>query len=63
MSGQIECHAESLLPGLDVGFVELVAFLDGGESRVLPDGPRPLSVHCRVGTSGVREDAWELLLG
>ena len=53
--GQIEGDAESLLAGLDVLPVELVALLDRGEAGVLADRPRPLGVHGRVRTSRERE--------
>lgn len=60
MSGQIECHGQSLLPGFDIISVELVGFLDSRESRVLSDRPRSVCVHRRVGTASEGVFAWNL---
>ena len=42
---QVEGHREPHLPGGEVGPVEGVRLLGGGEARVLADGPRPVGVH------------------
>ena len=48
VGGQVEGHAEALLPGRQVAPVERVGLLGGGEPGVLPDRPRLGGVHRRV---------------
>ena len=43
--GQVEGHADALPAGGQRLAVEGIAFLGGGEARVLADGPRPHRVH------------------
>ena len=44
MGGKIKSHTETLLPSFDVLFVELVALLNGTETSILLNGPRPLRI-------------------
>ena len=43
--GEVERHREPHLSGREVGAVEGVRLLGGGEARVLADGPRSVGVH------------------
>ena len=45
MGGKVERDGDALLTGGQVGTVERVRLLSGGEARVLPDGPRAGAVH------------------
>jgi hypothetical protein len=45
VGGEVEGHRQAHLPGGEVGPVEGVGLLGGGESGVLPDGPRLRGVH------------------
>ena len=57
VGGQVERDRQALLPGGEVAPVERVGLLGGGEAGVLPDRPRLVDVHRRVGTAQVRRDA------
>ena len=45
VGGEVEGHRQAHLPGGEVGPVEGVRFLGGGEAGVLADGPGPVRVH------------------
>src|SRR5205823_1956909 len=55
VGGQVEGDREAHLPGGQVGAVEGVGLLGGGEARVLADGPRLPGIH--GGARGA--DEWE----
>ena len=67
MRGEVERDREPLLAGRQVGAVERVRFLGGGETPVLPQGPRPVGVHRGVHAAherleaGERPDGFEVL--
>ncbi len=46
VGGEIEGDREALLPGGEVAAVEGVRLLGGGETRILPDRPRPARHTC-----------------
>ena len=45
VGGEVEGHRQAHLPGGEVGAVERVRLLGGGESGVLADRPGPVGVH------------------
>ena len=59
VGGQVEGHRQPLLPGREVAPVEGVGLLGRGEPGVLPDRPRLVDVHRRVGAAQVRRDTRE----
>ncbi len=59
VGGEVEGHREPHLPGGEVGAVELVRLLGGGEPRVLADGPRPVGVHRRPDAADERVESGE----
>src|SRR6185437_654714 len=57
MGGEVECDGEPHLPRLEVLAVELVRFLGGGESRILPDGPGAVCIHGGARTPEIGREA------
>ena len=57
VGGEIEGDRQALLPGREVAPVEGVGILRRGEAGILPDGPRLVDVHGRVGAAQIGRDA------
>ena len=57
VSGQVEGHRQTFLPGRQIAPVEGVGVRRGGETRVLADGPRLVDVHRRIGPADERRFA------
>ena len=59
VGGQVEGHRQALLAGGQVTAVERVGVRGGGEPGVLPDGPRLVDIHRRIGPAHERRLARE----
>jgi hypothetical protein len=57
VGGEVEGDGEARLPAGQVGAVERVGVLGGGEAAVLPDGPGLAGVHGRARAADEREIA------
>ena len=57
MGGEIEGDGEALLAGGEVASIEGVGIFRRGEAGILPDGPRLVDVHGRVGAAQIGRDA------
>ena len=58
VGGQVKRHAQAFLACREVPAVKRVALLGRGETRVLPQRPRPNRVHRRVRPTQVWRHAW-----
>src|SRR3546814_10952827 len=57
VGGEVEGDREPLLAAGEVGAVEGVGFLGGGEAGILAQRPGPAGVHGRLGTTGDGREA------